>query len=922
VPISDPEQWRALTPYLDEALELDEEQRTAWLSRLSVENPSLAAQLEPLLLQYSLLAKNGFMNTSPTPVSIAESDLVGQVIGSYTLISLIGQGGMGSVWLAERSDGRFERRVAVKFLNLALVSGSNEERFKREGSILGRLAHPHIAELVDAGVSSSGFPYIVLEYVEGDHIHRYCDLQKLGIEERIRLFLEVASAVAHAHANLIVHRDLKPSNVLVSKSGQVKLLDFGIAKLIETENSDTALTALTGPGGQVLTPEFAAPEQITGAPVTTATDVYALGVLLYLLLTGQHPAGPSLQSPAQLVKAIVDTEPQRLSDIVTAAGAGPEAATDNASQRTTTPDRLQRLLRGDLDTIVARALKKDPRERYASVTEFADDLRRYLNHKTISARPDTLAYRAKKFVRRNRAVVALATLAAGAMIAGLIGTLLQARTARTERDFAFQQLKRSQEHDEFLEFLLSDAAPSGKPFSVTDLLGRAEQVVEKQHSGDPLRHADLLMWIGTDYSSADQSAKGRALAERAYQMTRGLSDPSIRGRASCTLAYCLSEDEDLPRAEGLVQEGLRELPGDPRYAIDRVNCLRTASEVARQSGRSREGVTRSQAASRIAQESPLVTDMVRMQTSMDLASAYSETGQDSESLAEFQRAASLLASAGWEETNTSVTLFSNWALELDQIGRPLEAETIQRRVIDLARDGSTMEAVTPMVLNNYARILHKLNRLDEAANFAQSSYDKALKAHNQLAVGQSALERARIATAQHKYSQASALISEVEPMLRKNLPPTHYAFAVLASDRAAIAQGEGDLALALKFSNQAVAIGETGLTARGEGAFAFPGLLLRRSAIELASRDLEPALADADRALSLQQAKSETGTWSNKLGYAYLAQARALDAQGKHEEARGAARSAFDNLEKSVGPDHPETRAAQQLAASSPPPSR
>jgi tetratricopeptide (TPR) repeat protein len=259
---------------------------------------------------------------------------------------------------------------------------------------------------------------------------------------------------------------------------------------------------------------------------------------------------------------------------------------------------------------------------------------------------------------------------------------------------------------------------------------------------------------------------------------------------------------------------------------------------------------------------------------------------------------------------------------LDQIGRPLEAETIQRRVIDLARDGSTMEAVTPMVLNNYARILHKLNRLDEAANFAQSSYDKALKAHNQLAVGQSALERARIATAQHKYSQASALISEVEPMLRKNLPPTHYAFAVLASDRAAIAQGEGDLALALKFSNQAVAIGETGLTARGEGAFAFPGLLLRRSAIELASRDLEPALADADRALSLQQAKSETGTWSNKLGYAYLAQARALDAQGKHEEARGAARSAFDNLEKSVGPDHPETRAAQQLAASSPPPSR
>jgi serine/threonine protein kinase len=922
MPISDPEQWRALTPYLDEALELDEEQRPAWLSRLSVENPSLAAQLEPLLLQYSLLAKDGFMDASPTPVSIAESGLVGQVIGSYTLISLIGQGGMGSVWLAERSDGRFERRVAVKFLNLALVSGSNEERFKREGSILGRLAHPHIAELVDAGVSSSGFPYIVLEYVKGDHINRYCDLQKLDIEERIRLFLDVASAVAHAHANLIVHRDLKPSNVLVSKSGQVKLLDFGIAKLIGTENSDRVLTALTAPGGQVLTPEFAAPEQITGAPITTATDVYALGVLLYLLLTGQHPAGPSLLSPAQLVKAIVDTEPQRLSEIVTAAGIDPKTVTDNASQRTTTPDKLQRLLRGDLDTIVAKTLKKDPRERYASVVAFADDLRRYLDHEPITARPDTFAYRARKFVRRNRTVVALAALAGVAMIAGLVGTLLQARTARIERDFAFQQLKRSQEHDEFLEFLLSDAAPSGKPFSVTDLLGRAEQVVEKQHSGDPIRRADLLMWIGSDYTSADQSAQGRALAERAYQMTRGLSDPSIRGRASCTLAYCLAEDEDLPRAENLVQEGLRELPEDPRYAIDRVNCLRTASEVAQQSGRSLEGVTRIQAASRIAKESPLVTDMVKMRTSLDLASAYSEAGQDSESLAEFQRAASLLASVGWEETNTSVTLFSNWALELDQIGRPLEAETIQRRVIDLARDGTTMEAVTPMVLNNYARILRKLDRLDEAADFAQSSYDKAQKAHNQLVVGQSTLERARIATAQHKYSLASALLSEVEPTLRKNLPPTHYAFASLASDRATIAQGEGDLALALKFSNQAVAIGEAGLTAHGEGTFAFPGFLLRRSAIELASGDLEHALADADRALSLQLAKAETGSFSNKLGSAYLARARALDAQGKREEAQAAAKLAFDNLQQSLGSNHPETRAAQQLAASSPSPSR
>src|ERR1700728_762538 len=280
---------------------------------------------------------------------------------------------MGSVWLAERNDGRFERRVAVKFIHIALMGKGGEGRFKREGSILGRLSHPHIAELIDAGVSAAGQPYLVLEYIEGDSIDGYCDRQKLDVEARIRLFLEVLGAVAHAHANLIVHRDLKPSNVLVSKDGHVKLLDFGIAKLLEGESQDGAATALTMDGGRVMTPEYAAPEQVTGTPVTTATDVYALGVLLYVLLTGQHPAGRNLRSTADLVKAIVDTEPTRPSDVVAPVLSNGEETATNAARRTTTPERLSRLLRGDLDTIIAKALKKNPQERYTSVTAFADD---------------------------------------------------------------------------------------------------------------------------------------------------------------------------------------------------------------------------------------------------------------------------------------------------------------------------------------------------------------------------------------------------------------------------------------------------------------------------------------------------------------------------------------------------------------------
>jgi serine/threonine-protein kinase len=560
VPTLSPEQWQALSPYLDQALAMTDEERPAWLAELADRDPALATQLRALLKEHRILAQEGFLENSPAAPAKA-TGLAGQTVGPYTLISQIGQGGMGSVWLAERNDGRFERKVAVKFIHIAQMGHGGEARFKREGSILGRLAHPHIAELIDAGVSTGGQPYLVLELVEGEHIDRYCDVQRLDIEARIRLFLDVLGAVAQAHASLIVHRDLKPSNVLVSKDGQVKLLDFGIAKLLEGEGEDGAPTVLTVEGGRAMTPEYAAPEQVTGGLITTATDVYALGVLLYVLLTGQHPAGSGLRSPAGLVKAIVDNEPTRPSDVVTTARAAGTEATTNAASRTTTPEKLSRLLRGDLDTIVAKALKKNPPERYASVTALADDLSRYLKHEPISARPDTLGYRAAKFVRRNRTAVVLTSLALVAVMAGVTGTLVQARRARAQRDLAIRERDRAGRVTQFMIKMFKVSDPSearGNSVTAREILDRSAAEVDTQLAKDPETQAQMIDVMGDVYFSLGLYPKSESMLARSVDIRRralGPDHPDTLTSAS-DLGRTLSMEQRDQDAEKLLRQTL------------------------------------------------------------------------------------------------------------------------------------------------------------------------------------------------------------------------------------------------------------------------------------------------------------------------------------------------------------------------------
>jgi eukaryotic-like serine/threonine-protein kinase len=380
--VLDPDRWQALSPYLDRALDMGEKERVSWLADLRREDPALAADLEMLLADEEALSSEGFLEKTVLSLSRPLS-LAGHRIGAYTLVSLIDQGGMGSVWLAERRDGGSTVRAAVKLLNASLLGRKGEERFRREGSILARLSHPLIAGLLDAGVSDFGQPYLVLEHVNGEPIDRYCDARKLPVEARLRLFLDVLAAVEHAHTHLIVHRDIKPSNVFVSAEGRVKLLDFGIAKLLD-EDAGRSGRPLTRDSGIALTPAFASPEQVTGdLPITAATDVYALGTLLFVLLAGRHPLGDAIASPADRIVAIAGKEPSKLSDGFVEAG----KAADAAALRSGTAEELRRRFQGGLDAILARALKKKPEERYPSARAFADDIDRHLQGSLYPTQP-------------------------------------------------------------------------------------------------------------------------------------------------------------------------------------------------------------------------------------------------------------------------------------------------------------------------------------------------------------------------------------------------------------------------------------------------------------------------------------------------------------------------------------------------------
>jgi non-specific serine/threonine protein kinase/serine/threonine-protein kinase len=429
-----PDQWREVDEVLVSALDLPENERSAYLDSACEDRPALRAEVDSLLAAHrqagdfieAAIADGAGFASSETP-------LIGRRIGSYKLVKELGRGGMGSVYRAERDDQQFSKDVAIKLIGTGISSASLLHRFQEEQQILATLEHPNIARLLDGGVTADGLHYIVMEYVEGVPIDEYCNRQSLNVDDRLKLFQSVCSAVHFAHQHLVVHRDIKPGNILVTAEGVPKLLDFGIAKFLDPA-ADSPQALATRTLAPAMTPDYASPEQLSGGIITTASDIYSLGVLLYELLAGTRPYRLSGKTLGEILQIVCELEPERPSIAVASSPPKPQS---QESERA--PTELRRRLAGDPDNIVLTALKKDPRRRYGSVEQFSEDIRRHLEGFPVIARKDTLGYRAGKFIQRHTATLIAAAVILVTLIAGLMGTLWQARIANAQRARAEQR---------------------------------------------------------------------------------------------------------------------------------------------------------------------------------------------------------------------------------------------------------------------------------------------------------------------------------------------------------------------------------------------------------------------------------------------------------------------------------------------------
>ena len=923
--------WARLSPLLDAALDLPPHERVAWLAALQAHAPEDAAALQGLLERQEAAGRDDFLASSAhAGATLVAVPAAGHRIGPWTIEGPLGEGGMASVWLARRSDGRHEGQAAIKLMHGRLHGTQASQRFEREGRILARLEHPHIARLLDAGVASDGDggqPYLVLELVRGEAIDRWCDERRLDVEGRLRLFVDVALAVAAAHAKLVVHRDLKPGNVLVDAQGQVKLLDFGIARLLEDGEdgaapSGASASFATRTGQRAYTPAWAAPEQVRGESVSTATDVWALGVLLCQLLTGRHPSGlPWTSDLTAWMHAAALPDMKRPSLL---ASQGDDAAA-LAAARGLPPQRLAKRLQGELDQIVLRAVAEEPGRRYASAQALADDVQRHLRNEPVSAVADTMGYRAAKFVRRNRLTVGAASVTLLALLAGVLGTTWQALEARAQRDAAqaarveavaqtqraIRERDSAEATEEFLGFLLTSTP--GKPVTAKELLVQGETQALLQFKDAPLLQARLLLTLAELYSAIDESDRVLAVLDSARRAAdaAGPGGTGLRALADCMRAADLMITPDAAAAEAAFEAALPVLRTGPHAdATLLLWCLSERSSRTTRVGLPADALRQYREALQLMGTPRPGQHSRSLALRLGVAWNAARMGELGAGIQTLRAGLQESQAMGRGDTGEAMAWTNNLANLEYQAGQTLAAVASFERLLALQGNDAV-----PMVRANLAQYLFKVGRKKEAVDMAERARAASRADGDLFAVA--SLDTAYIgcpAALGRAVCQQRREASRLH--LQGVMQPSNTMFAVLELATGQEALAHREVEVAHRAFAKSVEIFDA--SPRFQPTRTLAAALLART--ESALGRPAPALARAEEAVSRARslwlaAKASGLAHSAWLGQALLAQAVVRKAAGQADAARQSAEEALPHLQATMGALAPETREAVAFLA-------
>ncbi len=898
MPAFDRARWKTLEPFVDDALSLTGAAREQWLEALRVSDAGIAAELDALFAGATSLSRDDVLHRAQIDALLLslQTDRRGEVIGAWTLDRSLGVGGMGTVWLAHRSDGRFEGVAAVKLLNVTVTTPESLRRFQQEGTVLARLSHPNIAKLLDAGVSASGQPYLVLEYVDGERIDTYCDSRAADAAARIALMITVLGALADAHGKLIVHRDLKPHNILVTKEGIPKLLDFGIAKLLENDTEDD----MTTPGARAMTIAWAAPEQVLGAAITTATDVYAAGAMLYRLLSGHHPTAHGALTQAEFLHGALEGETLALSEAVTSTRfRSQQEVTATAASLGSTPTALARRYRGDLDNILARSLKRDPAERYASAAAMAEDLQRSLDHRPIRARPDSFGYRLTRFVRRNRAAVALGSAALLAVVGSAGVAISQARDATRQRDIAVLEATNALATSDFQKFLISQVG--AEPITLRQLLERGERMLSR-YDAPPSVTAELLLQIQDRYYELDDSASVARVLTRVDSIARATRDPAILADVAYGKAHAQTRFGRVETADSLAREGRRWFAQvRSPSASQTASALLVEADIASVRHHPDSAVALLRQASRTLEDAGLASTVQYINTLASLAVVEHEREDYRSASISYGRLLPLYARSGQDSTISAIIAQHNEAFALQLLGEVATGDSLLQD--DLRRIGGvdpSGEIPRPLVITsaNSAILMHRFDEgialwrrlLPNASPFIAQRAWTGIARSNALA------GRPREATtAMQEFQRANATLPK--PNTRDSL--VLEGLLKLASGNPIGALADFDTLVARRLPMRESTDMDTVLVRlwRAEAAVAAGnggrGLTLAREAEVTAARD------------------SVSPHRSGYYGRALLLESEALELTGDRTAARRRAELAMEPLTTGFGANHPVVRRAQ-----------